>query len=122
MGFLITTVLILFAINCIFLIFLVMVQTGKGGGGVGGMLGGGSSGSVFGASTADVMTKITRGAAIVFIFLALVLSFLFAKKDDTLIPENSLNPTWESTTESSEGTNTKEESPVDSKKESPQGE
>ncbi len=51
------------------------------------MLGGGSSGSVFGAQTADVMTKITRGAAFGFITLSLLLSFLFAKKDDRLVPE-----------------------------------
>lgn len=77
-----------------------MVQTGKGGGGLGGMLGGGSSGSVFGASTADVMTKITRGSAVVFVILALLLSFLFAKKDDTLIPENTMTPSLEALPES----------------------
>ncbi|WCL48299.1 preprotein translocase subunit SecG [Leptospira sp. GIMC2001] len=86
MGFLITTVLVLFGINCLFLIFLVMVQSGKGGS-TGGMLTGGGSSSAFGASTADVMTKITRWSGVLFIVLALVLSFLFAKTDDTLVPE-----------------------------------
>lgn len=95
MGFLITSILVIFALTCFFLIFLVMVQTGKGGS-VGGMLSGGSSGSVFGASTADVMTKITRGAGVTFIALALLLSFLFAKKDDVLIPEAGTRPSIES--------------------------
>jgi preprotein translocase subunit SecG len=86
MGFLITTVLILFSLNCLFLIFLVMIQTGKGSS-AGGMLTGGGSGSVFGASTADVLTKITRWVSVIFIVLALLLSFLFAKSDDKLVPE-----------------------------------
>ncbi|PJD99042.1 MAG: preprotein translocase subunit SecG, partial [Leptospira sp.] len=46
MGFLITSVLVIFCITCLFLIFLVMVQTSKGSSG--GMLTGGGSSSVFG--------------------------------------------------------------------------
>jgi preprotein translocase subunit SecG len=85
MGFLITSVLVVFGLTCFFLIFLVMVQTSKGSSS--GMLTGGGSGSVFGASTADVMTKITRWTGVIFILLALLLSFLFAKTDDALVPE-----------------------------------
>jgi preprotein translocase subunit SecG len=103
MGFLITSILVIFALTCFFLIFLVMVQTGKGGS-VGGMLSGGSSGSVFGASTADVMTKVTRGAGVTFIALALLLSFLFAKKDDVLIPEAGSKPSFEQTPGSMDNT------------------
>ncbi|MCG9876785.1 MAG: preprotein translocase subunit SecG [Leptospiraceae bacterium] len=90
MGFLITSVLVIFCITCLFLIFLVMVQTSKGSSG--GMLTGGGSSSVFGASSADVMTKITRWTGVIFIILALVLSFLFAKNDDKLIPEATNDP------------------------------
>lgn len=67
------------------LVLLVMIQTGKGGG----LLGGGSSQSVFGSSTADVLTKATRVTAILFIVLSLLLSFLFAKKEDKLMPETT---------------------------------
>jgi len=67
-----------------------MVQTSKGSSG--GMLTGGGSSSVFGASSADVMTKITRWTGVIFIILALVLSFLFAKSDDKLIPEATNDP------------------------------
>ncbi|MCZ8158071.1 MAG: preprotein translocase subunit SecG [Leptospira sp.] len=86
MGFFIGTILTLFILLSLFLILLVMIQTGKGG--ASGMLGGSTaSQSVFGASTADVMTKTTRIAAILFIALSLTLSFLFAKKDEVLLPE-----------------------------------
>ncbi|NCN10175.1 MAG: preprotein translocase subunit SecG [Leptospira sp.] len=90
MGFLITSVLVIFCVTCLFLIFLVMVQTSKGSSS--GMLTGGGSSSVFGASTADVMTKITRWTGVIFILLALLLSFLFAKSDDKLIPEALNDP------------------------------
>ncbi|ASV10760.1 MULTISPECIES: preprotein translocase subunit SecG [Leptospira] len=76
-------ILTLFVFVSLFLVLLVMIQTGKGGG----LLGGGSSQSVFGSSTADVLTKATRVTAILFIALSLILSFLFAKKEDKLMPE-----------------------------------
>ncbi len=92
MGFFIGTILTLFILLSLFLILLVMIQTGKGG--TSGMLGGSTaSQSVFGASTADVMTKTTRVSAILFIALSLTLSFLFAKKDEVLLPE--VEPTLE---------------------------
>ncbi|RHX91251.1 preprotein translocase subunit SecG [Leptospira yasudae] len=78
-------ILTLFVFVSLFLVLLVMIQTGKGGG----LLGGGSSQSVFGSSTADVLTKATRVTAILFIILSLLLSFLFAKKEDKLMPETA---------------------------------
>ncbi|MBM9577243.1 preprotein translocase subunit SecG [Leptospira sp. 201903070] len=78
-------ILTLFVVVSLFLVLLVMIQTGKGGG----LLGGGSSQSVFGSSTADVLTKATRVTAILFIILSLFLSFLFAKKEDKLMPETA---------------------------------
>lgn len=97
MGFLTGTILTLFVLLSLFLILLVMIQTGKGGSA--GLLGGGtSSQSVFGASTADVMTKTTRVVAILFIVLSLVLSFLFAKKDEVLVPD--IDPSIEAPLES----------------------
>ncbi len=77
MGFITGTILVLFVFVSLFLILLVMIQTGKGG--MGGVLGGGASQSVFGSSTADVLTKATRVAGLLFLALSLILSFLFAK-------------------------------------------
>lgn len=96
MGFLTGTLLILFIINCLFLILLVLIQTGKNS-----SLGlmGGASQSVFGSSTVDVLTKITRGSAAAFLVLALIISFLFAKKVDTVPTlqeeESTIQPTKE---------------------------
>ncbi|MBK8393808.1 MAG: preprotein translocase subunit SecG [Leptospiraceae bacterium] len=84
MGFLIGTVLVFFVIACSLLILLVLVQAGKGGG-LGGMMGGASQ-TAFGSSSADVLTKATRVMAISFIVLSLMLSFLFAKKEEVIEP------------------------------------
>lgn len=65
MGFITGTILVLFVFVSLFLILLVMIQTGKGG--MGGVLGGGASQSVFGSSTADVLTKATRVAGVLFL-------------------------------------------------------
>ncbi|TGK17316.1 preprotein translocase subunit SecG [Leptospira fluminis] len=88
MGFITGTILVLFVFVSLFLILLVMIQTGKGG--MGGVLGGGASQSVFGSSTADVLTKTTRVAGLLFLALSLILSFLFAKTsgyNTTPVPE-----------------------------------
>ncbi len=89
MGFLVGTVLTIFILTSLFLIFMVLIQAGKGGGGLGN-LSGGSSQTTFGASGADVLTKATRYSAITFIILALTLSFLFAKKQESILPESTI--------------------------------
>ncbi len=95
MSFLIGTLVVIFVLNCLFLILLVLLQTGKNS-----SLGimGGASQSVFGSSTVDILTKITRGSAIAFLVIALLLSFLFAKKPEKLPllqEETNLIPTPE---------------------------
>ncbi|MCB1143710.1 MAG: preprotein translocase subunit SecG [Leptospiraceae bacterium] len=81
MGFLTGTILFFFVLICFFLIGLVLLQSGKGNS-VNIMGGGGQS--TFGPSTADVLTKVTRIIAFSFIIFSLLLSFLFAKKDEKL--------------------------------------
>lgn len=111
MGLLTTSVLVLFALVCVFLIFLVMVQTGKGGS-VGGMLSGGSSGSVFGASTADVMTRVTRWTGVTFIVLALLLSFLYSKKEDALVPETPVKASFDQAPDNETSNEKSTEAPI----------
>ena len=55
----------------IFLILLVLVQRGRGGG-LAGALGGMGGSSAFGAKAGDVFTRITIGAAAVWILLCIV--------------------------------------------------
>jgi preprotein translocase subunit SecG len=68
-----TTVEILFQVLmllvAVFLILLVLVQRGRGGG-LTGALGGMGGQSAFGTKAGDLFTKITIGAAIVWILLA----------------------------------------------------
>lgn len=86
MGVLTGTILTLFVLSSFFLIILVIFFQTKGGG-MGGILGGGASQTAFGSSSGDILTKATRYTAIGFIALSLALSFLFAKKQETILPE-----------------------------------
>jgi preprotein translocase subunit SecG len=114
MGTITGIVLFIFILLCIFLIFLVLIQSGKGSSGMGGMMGGGASQTPFGSSGADVMTKITRGVALSFLTLALLLSFLYSRKEEkppvlpdseVIIPTPEAKPSPEKTPVPS-GTNT----------------
>ena len=65
----------IYVICCLFLIVVVLLQPGKSGG-KGGVFGAGSStGSVFGGRGAStVMTRLTTGAAALFMILSIVLA------------------------------------------------
>ena len=62
---------VLLTFMAIFLILLVLVQRGRGGG-LAGALGGMGGSSAFGAKAGDVFTKITIGAAAIWIALCIV--------------------------------------------------
>ena len=71
-----SVVVILFFLVCAVLIFLVLIQSGKGGSM--GIMGGGGSQSAFGPSTVDVVEKATGYAGIAFFVLAIVAAIAFA--------------------------------------------
>lgn len=70
---LMTAVLVL---DAVFLILLVLVQLPKKDAGVGSAFGGGATDALFGAGSGSVLTKATKWATIIFLALALTLSFL----------------------------------------------
>ncbi len=71
----ITAITIIHLIACIFLILVVLLQTGKGAE-MGAVFGGGSSSTLFGASGAgNFLTKLTTGTAIVFFLTSLILAY-----------------------------------------------
>ncbi|HEY5657848.1 MAG TPA: preprotein translocase subunit SecG [Myxococcota bacterium] len=73
MGAVITT---LHVVACIFLVAVVLLQRGRGAQ-VGAVFGGGGGGTMFGARGAgNFLTKLTTGAAIVFMLTSLSLSYL----------------------------------------------
>ena len=65
---------------CIFLIAVVLLQTGKGAD-MGAVFGGGSSETVFGSSGAgNFLTKLTAGIAILFMLTSLVMTYGLARQ------------------------------------------
>lgn len=77
MEILSTILTILFIIDCILLILIVLLQANRSAG-----MGvfGGSSQTVFGAGSADVLTKITAVLAAAFMLIALSLAFIKSRQ------------------------------------------
>jgi len=68
-------VTVLHLVACVFLILVVLLQTGKGAE-MGAVFGGGGSSTLFGASGAgNFLTKLTTGTAIVFFLTSLFLAY-----------------------------------------------
>ena len=76
MGFVIGLLTFLMVLDCIVLVFLVLIQLPKKEAGAGLAFGGSASDALFGAGSGNVLTKITKYAAIIFFVMALVLSIL----------------------------------------------
>ena len=74
MGFIIGLLTIVLVLDCLLLILLVLIQLPKKEAGAGLAFGGSASDALFGAGSGNVLTKITKYAAVVFFVLALVLS------------------------------------------------
>ena len=81
MGVLTSVSTVLFAIACILLIIIILLQADKGAGM--GILGGAGQ-STFGSSTADIITKITTFFVAVFMIGAMGLSALESKRISSL--------------------------------------
>ena len=67
---------ILIVFTCLFLICLILIQRGKGGG-LAGAFGGAGSSSAFGTKAGDVFTRVTIVVAFIWIILSMVLVVLY---------------------------------------------
>ncbi|MEI6569104.1 MAG: preprotein translocase subunit SecG [Verrucomicrobiota bacterium] len=76
MGFIIGLLTIVMVLDCLLLILLVLVQLPKKDAGAGMAFGGGTTDALFGAGKGNVLTNITKWAAIAFFTLAVLLSVL----------------------------------------------
>src|SRR5947209_19234381 len=76
MGFLIGLLTVAMVLDCIILIFLVLIQLPKKEAGAGLAFGAGATDALFGAGSGTVLTKITKYAAGIFFALAIILSLL----------------------------------------------
>jgi len=72
-GFLMNFVAFLFALVCVVLILVVLVQKGRGGG-LSGAFGGGMASGLLGSKTGDFLTWVTIGLFVVFLGLAVLLA------------------------------------------------
>ncbi len=76
MGFMVNGILIpLFVLVCLFLILLVLIQKGRGGG-LASAFGGMGGNTAFGSKTGDVLTWATSVVFGVFLLLAIVLNLI----------------------------------------------
>jgi len=76
MGFVIGLLTLLMVLDCVVLVFLVLIQLPKKEAGAGLAFGGSATDALFGAGSGNVLTKITKYAAAVFFVMAVLLSIL----------------------------------------------
>jgi len=76
MGFIIGLLTVIMVLDCLVLIFLVLIQLPKKEAGAGLAFGGGATDALFGAGSGTVLTKITKYAATIFFVLAVMLSIM----------------------------------------------
>lgn len=79
LSFFIGLLTLLLVLNCVMLILLVLVQLPKKDAGAGIAFGGGTADALFGSGSGNVLTKITKWAAGVFLGLSLVLGWMQSK-------------------------------------------
>lgn len=82
-GFFMKLVAVLFALTCISLILIVLIQKGKGGG-LSSAFGGGMAGGVLGTKTGDFLTWVTISLVAVFLLLAVVMAKFYKPSVDDL--------------------------------------
>src|SRR5437016_6582248 len=95
MGFLIGLLTVIMVLDCLMLIFLVLIQLPKKDAGAGLAFGGSATDALFGAGSGTVLTKITKYAAGIFFILALLLSVMQSKfyhRGASQFESNLMNP------------------------------
>ena len=76
MGFIIGLLTVFMVLDCVVLVFLVLIQLPKKEAGAGLAFGGSATDALFGAGSGNVLTKITKYSAAIFFAMAVLLSIL----------------------------------------------
>ena len=115
---------VVYIINCFFLIMIVLIQSGKGGG-MGGLFGGSGSQSLFGSTAGNVLTRITTVSAVIFLVGSLGIGYMASKGPsvveqrlkagqgiNTVLPDQKRAPVGEKTNIPEMGTKAPESAPL----------
>ena len=86
-----TILIILYVIACLFLILVVLLQAGKGGG-LGAAFGGGGSAVFGGRGAATFLTKLTAVMAALFMILSVAIAIHLSRARGSVAPEVNLQP------------------------------
>ena len=78
----------LIIIVCVFMVCLILIQRGKGGG-LAGAFGGVGGSSAFGTKSGDVFTRVTMVVATVWIILSMLLVVLYNQKAESAFDDGS---------------------------------
>src|SRR3954462_13725888 len=95
LGFFIALLTVLMILDCVILVFLVLIQLPKKEAGAGLAFGAGATDALFGAGSGTVLTKITKYAAATFFVLAIVLSVMqmgYHRRSSSQFEKNLANP------------------------------
>src|SRR5580700_8676189 len=87
---------VLMFVDCVFLVFLVLLQLPKKDAGAGMAFGGAATDALFGAGSGNVLTKVTKYVAGIFFGLALLMALMAAhkpKSDAQVLAEKLLQRT-----------------------------
>ena len=87
MNFLITILTWILVLNCFFLVFLILIQLPKKESGSGLAFGGGALDMALGAGAGNVLTRITKFSASLFLGLCMVLAVLSNSVGSNLVSE-----------------------------------
>ena len=80
MGFIIGLLTVFLVLDCIVLVFLVLIQLPKKEAGAGLAFGGAASDALFGAGSGNVLTKITKYAATIFFVMTIFISIVQSRR------------------------------------------
>jgi preprotein translocase subunit SecG len=72
-SFIMKVIVGIFILCAAALVLIVLIQKGRGGGGIGGILGGGAAGGILGSKTGDFLTWVTVSLAGLFLLLAVIM-------------------------------------------------
>lgn len=76
MSFIVGILTVFLVINCLVLVLLVLIQLPKKDAGAGLAFGGGAADALFGAGSGNILTKVTKWAAVIFFVMALLLAHM----------------------------------------------